>query len=236
MATVIFGDAERQHAARRWERLLRWATARQAPHWIFRGQSRDWPLRPSAGRRKNYTIDVERLMLDEFKRHAVSHFDTDPIRDNWNWLALAQHHGLPTRLLDWTYNPLVAAFFAAQPAADEKNAGVVYAIKADHFAPVDPTDEPDPFVVNETRFLTTPTHAPRLKAQKGLFSLHPRPREEFAPGRVFEFRIAARHKPYFQEFMYTMGIDAGSLMADLDGLCETLAWRGINNLIKQGVE
>lgn len=226
MAAIIRDDA-----TQRWERFLRWATAREATRWIFRGQSRDWPLRPSVGRHKNYDLDIERLMLDEFKRHAVSYFDTSVMADDWNHLALAQHHGLPTRLLDWTYSPLVAAFFAIQCGAGGHD-GVVCAIQADRFAFVDTVKKPDPFRHNEVRLLRTPTHTPRLKSQKGLFSVHPRPQEELRGPEKFE--IAARHKPDFQKFLYTMGIDAGFLMADLDGLSRTLAWRGANDLIKQG--
>ncbi|MFR7670543.1 MAG: FRG domain-containing protein [Collinsella sp.] len=40
-------------------------------------------------------------MLDEFKHSALSRSDVHP-EDYWDWLVLAQHHGLPTRLLDWS--------------------------------------------------------------------------------------------------------------------------------------
>jgi hypothetical protein len=55
--------------------------------------------------------DLETHMLRNFIRYSRPYFPTPPVNE-WEVLVTAQHHGLPTRLLDWTYSPLVAAHFA----------------------------------------------------------------------------------------------------------------------------
>ena len=100
---------------RTWEEFLAFCNARSQSRWIFRGHPSDaFELIPKIGRPrtggKPYSARHERAIFAKFKRQ-ISQFGV-ATQDEWSLLALAQHHGLPTRLLDWTGSPLVAAYFA----------------------------------------------------------------------------------------------------------------------------
>jgi len=67
---------------------------------------------------------VESAILRNFKKYAYRY----KVENNWHWLSMAQHFGLPTRLLDWTYSPYVALHFATEDMEYMKEDGVIWCI------------------------------------------------------------------------------------------------------------
>lgn len=94
-------------------------TGRRRDTGVYRGSSNaESPLLTSLARLggidpPHTKADLEDHILRNFIRYARPHLGTETTND-WEHLVSAQHHGVPTRLLDWTYSPLVAAFFATR--------------------------------------------------------------------------------------------------------------------------
>jgi len=71
---------------------------------------------------------LEGHLLRNFRKYAHAVPNSDVGGSIWNWMALAQHHGLHTRLLDWTYSPLVAAHFATDNLATYDADGAIWCV------------------------------------------------------------------------------------------------------------
>jgi len=97
---------------------------------VYRGMSnRDWGLTPSLNRTCAHDMTLEKQMLRSFKKYGYA--DLQHVTSFWQLLALAQQFGLPTRLLDWTYSPLVAAHFATEDQDAYDRDGVIYCAHTD---------------------------------------------------------------------------------------------------------
>lgn len=139
---------------------------------LFRGQSDNYPLLPKVARR-DPTVDstsLEIKIIKEFRRRLARERDIAAM-DSWDILVYAQHHGLATRLLDWTTNPLFALWFACADYGSSSD-GYVYLLSVSDDALLDSSIEDDPFKIKKTYVLKPNVNNSRIRAQSGWFTVH----------------------------------------------------------------
>ena len=192
---------------------------------IFRGVSNvdEYKLIPKIGRDK-YTKDKERTILDSFKSQAIPLLKSIP-NTQLDWLSLAQHYGLSTRLLDWTDNTLVALYFAAK--GDDKKDGAIHALEIAAYEEYEHrkfltandkdlfTQLPEPFFILRPNIIDN-----RILIQQSLFTLSGNPRREIKTKYIF--KISSNLKPNILFLLDKIGINEKSLFPGLDSLSQYL--------------
>jgi hypothetical protein len=194
-------------------------------------------------------LNVEQRMLDEFRSSGAAFLDSDNIVDVY---FLAQHHGMPTRLLDWTTNPLAGLFFAVENQNEHGQEGEVFVMEARRILPENSgkTDEiwgivgmRHPYTVDAIRptfwFPMTkkdrraliipvrPDNQPgRIGQQSSCFTLHMHKAGDSENETLAKLEIPRAAKASILNELHRMNINQFTIFNDLDHLSKDVkrAW------------
>ena len=166
-------------------------------------------------------------MLARFQREVRPHFTPvprTPLSHYWDLRAVAQHHGLNTRLLDWSESPLIAAFFAVEPSGvinDVKTDAALYGVPCPY--EIDSNTDKWPSEHDVVAFY--PPHlTPRITVQRGLFTVHRTPDKPWEPASFKKWVIPSNSCLPLKLALSRAGINRASLFPDPDGIAAHINW------------
>lgn len=222
-----------------WSELAGLVEEYQTNEWIFRGvNDADHQLLPSISRpgaRKDMDTgddlpfdEAEELnMLARYQREVRPHVAMTMrayLGHDWDLRAVAQHHGLNTRLLDWSESPLVAAFFAVERSGlinGVKTDAALYGVPCPHV--IDSNTERWPAEHDVVAFY--PPHlTSRITVQRGLFTVHRTPNRPWEPPTLMKWVIPSDSCLALKLALSRAGINRASLFPDPDGIAAHINW------------
>lgn len=222
-----------------WSDLASLVETYRANRWIFRGlDDSTYSLLPGIGRpgtRKElgtgedrpFDEDEELYMLNRFQREIRPHASMNVpagLKYNWELMALAQHHGLKTRLLDWSKSPLIAAYFAVEAAGiinGKKTNAALYGISCPPI--IDSNTEAWPEGYDVVAYF--PPHVtPRITVQRALFTVHQVPDRPWESASLKKWIIPSDACLHIKLALNRAGINRASLFPDPDGIAAHINW------------
>lgn len=216
--------------------LFQWMIENRNNDFIFRGQTDAKPLRPGIGREKNqatrrgggrapHSPEQERAALEDFRRRCVT-LVHPRVATALDWLTLAQHYGMPTRLLDWTASFLVAAHFAVKSvgiANGEPKDGVIFVLPRTPLA--EEAETHDPFSATRDFIHLPPTFDARISAQKSVFTVHHNPEGDFDPEGLVRLDISSDICSELKQVLLSHALDNSMIYPDIGGIAEHCGYK-----------
>lgn len=190
--------------------------------YVYRGVNKEkHELIPKVGRNWKYgplhLKHIEKNMLKRFRAEALLLLNVKPT-NTLEWLMLAQHHGMSTRLLDWTQSPLVATYFSCEKDHSENSA--IYSFKPVTISILD--ELYDPFEIDKPCLLRPAHVSLRITAQSALFTIHPDPTKPFYYDDMRKIIISSSIRKEMFRKLGVYGIHAASLFPGIDGLAQRI--------------